>query len=221
MVLPRPEGSPLEDLPRFHLYQLSPFVMLGGLVAASFTLYPIRTQDLWFSYFVYFVPPFGKESVVPSMVALGFDPLFVAAAIAVLDVVGALIVFTNWHLIVRIPGIGPWMQSFSDRLTEMAENRKALKGAGGAFLFFWVMFPLQGSGGVSAALISRVLGIPMHVALSVIALAAFTSALVIGATIHRVLSLVDPIVVLGAVAVVAGLVGLRYILSVRDRAEEE
>lgn len=221
MALSRPEGSDLEEVPPLHPLQAAPFVLLGGLVGITYLIYPVRPRDLWVSYFVYFVPPFGKESVVPSLVTLGFDPLFVAAAVAVLDVAGALLVFTNWHLIVRIPVIGPWMQRFGERLTEMAERRVALKGAGGVFLFFWVMFPLQGSGGVSAALISRVMGMPMAVALGVIATAAFSSALFIGTATSSVLRFLPPIYVLVAVAAVVGLVGLRYLVALRGRDEEE
>lgn len=209
------------EWPRFHIAQLTPFALLGALVAVSFVLYPERTQEVGGLFFVYFVPPFGKESVVPTMVARGFHPVFVAAAIGVLDVVGGLLVFTNWHLIVRIPLFGPLLQRFADGLTRIASERVALKGASGVFLFLWVMIPFQGSGGVSAALISRVMGLSMRTALAIIAAAAFTSAILIGGVISGLLAFLDPVVVLAGVAVVVALVAARVLWDLRRRRIEE
>lgn len=214
----------LEDLSAraFRLFFfLTPFMLIGLLVGISFLAYPVRTNQLWGAYFIYFVPPAGKESVVPLMVGQGFDPLFVGVAIMTLDVAGSLFVFGGWEYFVKIPLLGPVLAGFSDRVSDFAEGRRGIQGAKSVFLFFLVMFPLQGSGGITAALISRVFGMKMVHALVAIAAGAVTGALLIAYSADFVARVLGPEVLLAGVAVVLTLVGVRYVWNLRRRVEEE
>lgn len=214
----------LEDLSvrAFRLFFfLTPFMLIGLLVGISFLVYPVRTNELWGAYFIYFVPPAGKESVVPLMVGQGFDPLFVGVAIMTLDVAGSLFVFGGWEYFVKIPLLGPVLAGFSDRVSEFAEGRRGIQSAKSVFLFFLVMFPLQGSGGITAALISRVFGMKMIHALVAIAAGALSGALLIAYFADLVARLLGPEVLLAGVAVVLAIVGIRYAWNLRRRAEEE
>lgn len=210
----------LDERPRL-AFRLTPVVLFLGLIAASFVLYPLRTRQLGGLYFAYFVPPLGKESVVPLLVGQGFHPLFAAAAIATMDLIGALVVFSNWDLVVRIPVVGRRIEQFSDKVSEVAAEQHVVKAGGWVFLFLFVMFPFQGSGGISGALVSRVLGIAMHRAVAIVGLAAFTSAVVIAYLSEAVITIVGPEVLLVAVAVVATAIGVRTLLSLRSGALEE
>lgn len=222
--LPERARTLLEDLSAraFRLFFfLTPFMLIGLLVGISFLVYPVRTNELWGAYFIYFVPPAGKESVVPLMVGQGFDPLFVGFAIMTLDVAGSLFVFGGWEYFVKIPLLGPVLAGFSDRVSDFAEGRRGVQGAKSVFLFFLVMFPLQGSGGITAALLSRVFGMKMLHALIAIAAGALTGALLIAYSANFIAQWFGPEVLLIGVAVILTIVGLRYAWTLRQRAEEE
>lgn len=222
--LPERARTLLEDLSARAvrtLFFLTPFMLIGVLVGVSFLVYPVRTNQLWGAYFIYFVPPAGKESVVPLLVGQGFDPLFVGFAIMTLDVAGSLFVFGGWEYFVKIPLLGPLLAGFSDRVSDFAEGRRGVQGAKSVFLFFLVMFPLQGSGGITAALISRVFGMRMVHALISIAAGALTGALLIAYFADFVARVLGPEVLLIGVAVILTIVGIRYAWTLRQRAEEE
>lgn len=222
--LPERARTLLEDLSARALrtfFFLTPFMLIGVLVGISFLVYPVRTEQLWGAYFIYFVPPAGKESVVPLMVGQGYDPLFVGFAIMTLDVAGSLFVFGGWEYFVKIPLLGPLLAGFSDRVSDFAEGRRGVQSAKSVFLFFLVMFPLQGSGGITAALLSRVFGMRMVHALVAIAAGALTGALLIAYFADFVARVLGPEVLLAGVAVVLAIVGIRYAWNLRRRAEEE
>lgn len=54
----------------------------------------------------YFFPPFGKESIIPLGLALGYSPMLLASSIIMIDFLTALFLAWNFTLIYRIPLLG-------------------------------------------------------------------------------------------------------------------
>ena len=106
----------------------------------------------------YFFPPLGKESVIPTGVGLGINPLVMALSIAFVDIVVELFLLWNYDLAKKIPIIGKFMikvekigQSSSDKYSWI----KPLRFIG---IVLFVMVPFQGSGGLVGSILGRLFG---------------------------------------------------------------
>ncbi len=117
------------------------FMILGGLIVA------------------YFIPPSGKESLIPLGIALGVPWWLMAATLAVLDVLTALFMILNFPLVLRFPYLGPWIARFLASGTEFMDKRPWLTRWRVLGVAFFVMLPLQGTGGVGATLVGMMVGL--------------------------------------------------------------
>jgi hypothetical protein len=70
------------------------FLILGGLIIA------------------YYIPPSGKESLIPVGIALGIPWYLMAATLAILDVITSLFIIANLPLVLKVPRLGPWISRF-------------------------------------------------------------------------------------------------------------
>ena len=98
----------------------------------------------------YFIPPSGKELIIPIGIGLRIPWWLMALTLTLLDVITALFMIMNFALMLRVPRLGPWIEKTTATSREfMAErhwmNRWRIPG-----LAFFVMLPLQGTGGVGA-----------------------------------------------------------------------
>ncbi|KQC05075.1 MAG: hypothetical protein APR53_08885 [Methanoculleus sp. SDB] len=117
----------------------------------------------------YLLPPAGKESVIPLGICLGEAWWLTALTCAMIDIVCALFVVWNFDLLLGVPVIGPAMGRFAGRGRAYIRARPWLANLSYAGLILFVMFPLQGSGGVNATIIGRLLGmgvVPVVVCIS-------------------------------------------------------
>ncbi|NYT05442.1 MAG: small multi-drug export protein [Methanomicrobiales archaeon] len=106
----------------------------------------------------YLLPPAGKESVIPLGIVLGEAWWLVALTCALLDIVCALFVVWNFDLLLSAPLIGPVIRECAGKGKEWIAAHHWLARMSYAGLFLFVLFPLQGSGGINATIIGRMLG---------------------------------------------------------------
>jgi uncharacterized membrane protein len=106
----------------------------------------------------YFFPPLGKETIIPTGVALGINPLVMALSIAFVDIIVALFLIWNYDLAKKIPVVGKFMikvenigKNSSDKYSWIIPLRFI-----GIVLF--VMIPFQGSGGMVGSIVGRFIG---------------------------------------------------------------
>jgi hypothetical protein len=125
----------------------------------------------------YFIPPSGKESVIPLGVVLGLPWQLMAASVVVLDVLTGLFMILNLDVAFRIPYLGPWIARF------LAGGRALL--AGRPWLSRWripglalfVLLPFQGTGGTGAPLVGWMMGLRAWQILLAIAIGSTMEAL--------------------------------------------
>lgn len=156
----------------------------------------------------YFIPPAGKESLIPIGIGLGLPGWLIALTLTLLDLITALFVIMNFSLITRVPRLGPWITrttsagtGFLDRQPWMARWRVA-----GVALF--MMLPLQGTGGIGAPLVGLMAGLtPGQILLAVgVGSAAGSLAIALGAELVWRLALAN--LPLGLAIAFAGICGM-------------
>ena len=107
----------------------------------------------------YFIPPSGKESIIPIGIGLGIPWWLMALTLTLLDVITSLFMIMNFALMLRVPRLGPWIEKTTATSREfMAEHpwmsRWRIPG-----LAFFVMLPLQGTGGIGATVVGLMTGL--------------------------------------------------------------
>jgi uncharacterized membrane protein len=172
----------------------------------------------------YFIPPSGKESIIPIGIGLGIPWWLMALTLTLLDVITALFMLLNFTLMLRVPRLGPWIEKTTASSREfMAEhpwlNRWRIPG-----LAFFVMLPLQGTGGVGATVIGLMIGLsPLEILVAVAIGAAVESlAFAVGWGLVRELMLANLVLgIVVAVAVILGTILLIILIQRRFTREKE
>ena len=138
----------------------------------------------------YFLPPLGKESIIPIGVSGGqilnpitndivvipsINPLIMAFSIAFIDIIVALFLVWNYDLAKKIPFVGKFMEKV-ETIGKSASDKygwiKPLKFIG---IVLFVMVPFQGSGGLVGSIVGRLIGMkPWNIFM------AITSGAIIG-----------------------------------------
>ena len=111
---------------------------------------------------VYFVPPAGKESVIPIAIASGLIPWWlIAPVLAVIDILCALFMVLNFDLALKIPFFGTkLMKTIVDNGSSFFEKHPWIKGFSSVGLTIFVIIPLQGTGGLTTPIIGKMIGMP-------------------------------------------------------------
>lgn len=107
----------------------------------------------------YFIPPSGKESIIPIGIALGLPWWLMALTLTLLDVITALFMIMNFALMLRIPRLGPWIDKTTTTSREFMAERPWMARWRIPGVAFFVMLPLQGTGGVGATVVGLMAGL--------------------------------------------------------------
>ncbi len=144
----------------------------------------------------YFFPPFGKESVIPLLVGeLNRRGVFTPAAIitlvggtiAYIDIVTAYFLLWNFYIAEQIPFLGKWIKKFEEFGAQKMKEKKWISRVAFVGIALFVVFPFQGSGGVGASILGKVIGMDKYHAWIAIIIGAFTGCFFI-ATVSYYLS---------------------------------
>jgi uncharacterized membrane protein len=166
----------------------------------------------------YFIPPSGKESIIPIGIGLGIPWWLMALTLTLLDVITALFMIMNFALMLRVPRLGPWIERTTATSSEFMTDHPWLNRWRIPGLAFFVMLPLQGTGGVGATVVGLMMGLtPGEILLAVgIGAAAESLAFALGWGLVRELILAN--LILGfAVAVMVILGTILLFILVRRR----
>lgn len=161
---------------------------------------------LYLLMFAYFIPPLGKESIIPIGVQGGelpvpfsdniavipsIDPFVMAFSIAFVDIVVALFLVWNYDLAKKIPLIGKFIEKVeiigktsSDKYSWVIPLRFL-----GIILF--VMVPFQGSGGVVGSILGRLIGMKPWNTFIAISIGSIIGCSLIAYFAERILSLFE------------------------------
>ena len=183
------------------LYLVEPyeqFLIISGLVIA------------------YFVPPAGKETIIPLAVVLGYPWWLITLVIFLLDVAVSLFVVWNLDLAIKLPLIGRLIEGGMAAGRNYTETQPWLRRFSTVGLILFVFFPLQGTGAMNGAILGRLLGLEKRRVFGCVCIGSLASCLVfaLGADVLLDVYRQEPTLGIGIlvaiiVAVVAGVVGWR------------
>ncbi len=148
--------SPLID----RLLKISvPFlvVILYLLFLASFYPYD-RFLQIGGLLLLYFIPPAGRETIIPAAVELGFEWWIVAVSIVVIDIGCCLFMLWNFELVCRLPVLGSWIRAFIRKGEELLQKHAWLERLAVIGLVIFIFIPFQGTGSVSGTILGKISG---------------------------------------------------------------
>ncbi|HVN66645.1 MAG TPA: small multi-drug export protein [Methanomicrobiales archaeon] len=126
----------------------------------------------------YFIPPSGKESIIPLGIVLGLPWQLMAASVVVLDVLTGLFMILNLDVVFRIPYLGPWIARFLAGGRDLLAGRPWLSRWRIPGLALFVMLPFQGTGGTGAPVVGWMMGLRPWEVLLAIAVGSSVEALI-------------------------------------------
>jgi len=192
-----------------------PFI-LGGLYILILFLFLPYERALLLSGLMgaYLIPPAGKETILPLGVALGFPWWLIGTSIALLDILAGIFMALNFEMAYRIPLLGTWITKFMNHGHAFLSRRPWLKKFYFTGIVLFVMFPLQGSGGIGASLVGRLLGMSGRNVLIAITIGAFLGCYLIALGAEFVWDLIIALPLLGigvAIAVIGTVIAVYLI----------
>jgi hypothetical protein len=180
-------------------------------LAVVFVVYLVLPFDRWWKWsgltFAYLVPPAGKESIIPLGVAAGYHPLAMAGTVLLMDFVCALFIAWNFPLAKRIPLLGYYIGLIEGKGAKLMEGNKALQAGAWIGMVLFVMVPFQGSGGITASIIGRAVGMRTPILVSAVAVGALSAGLLIAYAAETGVNLLKYNLVVGVIAILLGLLG--------------
>lgn len=183
-------------------YVVFPFVVL---ILYLCILYFSLPKNLFWTFgalsLAYFIPPAGKETIVPLMVISGLPWWLAAISIMLFDLMGALFIIWNFPLALKIPWFGPWAKRLMVTGREQFDQSPLIEHLSIMGLALFVMIPFDGSGGVAAAIIGRILGMNYQKVFVSVFVGSLISASTIALSAEYIISLVES-------GVISGIVGL-------------
>ncbi|MCK5258268.1 MAG: small multi-drug export protein [Thermoplasmatales archaeon] len=192
----RVESKPLIRLVKFFV----PFIIGFGVIG---TIGLIIEENLRIKYWPlvtgYFFPPLGKETIIPSGVLVGIDPILMALSIAFVDIIVALFLIWNYNLAKKIPIIGKFMIKVEEKGKNVEEKYGWIKPLRFIGIMLFVMIPFQGSGGMVGSIVGRLVGmkpwntffaISIGAVIGCLLIAMFSQAFLIFAEINTTLALI-------------------------------
>ena len=192
----------------------SPFIMTGAFFAFMFLTMSQRDFLILSQLMlVYFVPPFGKGTVIPGGIVAGIDPWTLAIATAFVDIAVGVFLTWNFDLAKKIPFIGSGITRVQRKGEAMLGSLRWLERASFIGIVVFVMFPFQGSGAVGGTILGRAIGLSPNKNLAAVAIGAISGSFLLSASIVYglgVLAILAPIQVAVAVLFIGFLVAIFF-----------
>ncbi|WP_317137890.1 small multi-drug export protein [Methanochimaera problematica] len=178
------------------LFKLTvPFLLLGGYCLLMYAALPYEVYvALMGMMFIYFIPPAGKESVIPIGISLGIPWWILAFSLALTDILSTLFMLLNFDLALKIPVLGDrFMKSFMEHGETFFHKHRWVERLSTIGLGIVVMVPMQGTGGVATPILGRIIGMtPQKIFIAVVSGSLFGCyAIAIGTEYIRQLFLID------------------------------
>ena len=192
----------------------SPFIMTGGFFALMWLTMTQRDFLILSQLMlVYFVPPFGKGTVIPGGIVAGIDPWVLAVATAFVDIAVGVFLTWNFDLAKKIPFIGSGITRVQRKGEDMLGSLPWLERASFIGIVVFVMFPFQGSGAVGGTILGRAIGLSPNKNLGAVAIGAISGSFLLSASIVYglgVLAILAPIQVAVAVMFIGFLIAIIF-----------
>ena len=119
----------------------------------------------------------------------------------------------NFDIALKIPLLGKWIEKMMSGGKRFFAERPYIEKLSFVGVILFVMFPLQGSGGIGGSIVGRMLGMKKHEVLTAITIGALlgTFAIAMGASYVKVMFTEDFIKGLSALAIFIVVIAVIYI----------
>ncbi len=168
---------------------------------------------------IYFFPPLGKESVILMGIGLNYHPLVVVTVIVFCDIMVALFLMYNYDLLKLIPVLGKWVDKVETKGADITSNKPWLRKFRFIGVTLFVMFPLQGSGGVGATIAGRLIGMNKYITFLAICIGSIVGCTIITYTGELLKNILYENMVLGiAIIIILLIAGIMFYRRNKNRA---
>jgi uncharacterized membrane protein len=127
----------------------------------------------------YYVPPAGKESIIPIATSIGIRPLAISLAITANDMLICLFMIWNMTYLKKLPYIGKGLSYSEQKGRELAKKYKTFRNIEFIGLLLFIAFPFKGSGGVMGTFLGLIMGMHPYKILFAMFVGTFFGALAI------------------------------------------
>lgn len=107
----------------------------------------------------YSLPPFGKESIIPTAIAMGITPVTMLFLIIYIDLTFAILIIWNYDLIYKMPLFGKILRKIEGLGMRAWEEHTWTSNVIFIGLIIFVFIPFHGTGATTSAIIGRAIGI--------------------------------------------------------------
>ena len=199
--------------------------LLGVGVYVLWGLLSDELSKIWPLLLAYFFPPFGKETIIPlgvgilekgltvpllnlHVVPVKINPVSMALAVAYIDIIVALFLVWNYDIAKKIPIVGQFISKVEEKGKNVEQKYGWIKPLRFIGIVLFVMVPFQGSGGLVASIVGRLIGmkswntflaITIGAIVGCLLIALFAQAFLIFIEINTMLTLIFVVIIVIAV----------------------
>ncbi|MDV0444143.1 small multi-drug export protein [Methanorbis rubei] len=154
----------------------------------------------------YIMPGFGKESIVPIAMALGFSWWQITLGIVASDMALAVIIAYNFDLLLRIPLLGRLLRYFTKKTNEILQKHRWIEGLSLIGLFLFMYIPFMGSSAINTTIVGRLLSVPPRILLTIVFVGSVLATLTMAVGMQFIINLwmMNPLFAIIAVIAVVG-----------------
>jgi uncharacterized membrane protein len=128
-----------------------------------------EAQEMLYVWIFYTIPPLGKETIIPTVVANGVPPLIAGLSVTLVDVIFSLFLIWNYDWVKKIPVLGKMLERTEEKGRQKVSKNKWFKRLTFTATTFFVLIPASGSGGIGGTIFGRIVGMkPYRVLLAVV-----------------------------------------------------
>ena len=178
-----------------YIYIPDDFYQLGGLML------------------LYFLPPAGKETLIPLGIAYGYSWYLMAVSLTVLDVLTCMFMIWNFDLVCKAPVFGKWTLACMKAGRTFLQRFPWVRRLSAIGLGFFVLLPFQGSGGIASSVLGKMIGLPSWYIFLAVSTGSFIGSISLALGFYSLEHYfnIDPILLfIGAVIIVAIVLAYRY-----------
>lgn len=200
-------------------------LFLGGPIA----VYCVFLLSLWFVYppetgvigppsqdyltlfglFVaYLIPPFGKESIIPIALGLGYPIWLICFGIILMDMMSSILIALNFDLLEKIPFVGDLIRRFMDGANSIRKKKPWIEQLSHLGLLIFMYIPSQGSGATNTTILGRLFGMRVRTVFWIVTVGSILSTLSVAFGTAAVIELwrINPWLAVLAVLVIAAVI---------------
>ncbi|MPL86702.1 hypothetical protein SDC9_32687 [bioreactor metagenome] len=156
----------------------------------------------------YLVPPFGKETIIPLALALGYPVWVIFLGVVGMDIVTATFISLNFDLLLRVPLIGRWIRWVVRTADKVRRSKPWVEQLASAGLLLFMYIPLQGSGSITCSVLGRLLGYRPAATLGLVIIGSVLSTLTVALGASSVIQLwhINPLLGIAAAVIILALI---------------